>query len=399
MPLDVITALAELVATPSVNPMGRGLKGPEFFEHRVTEYLEQLFRGAAIRWERQTVEPLRENIVARVDGDVPPEKGGPLVLFEVHQDTVPVDGMTIDPWHPEVRDGRLYGRGACDIKGGMAAMLGALVRLADERPRGRPTLVLACTVNEEHGYTGALALPKLWQQSTAGALLPRAPDVAVIAEPTNLDVVVAHKGAIRWRLRTHGRAVHSSQPQLGDNAVYRMARVLSALERYADETCPTIGQHPLCGRVTLSVGTIHGGLSVNTVPDECAIEIDRRLLPGETGEPARQQVIDYLREALGPEATKIEHEPQFLYGPPLSDTNNAALAERLSAAASQVRGSCRRIGVAFGTDAAAIAATGVPSVVFGPGSIAQAHTADEWVPLDELTAASEILYRFVSQGF
>jgi acetylornithine deacetylase len=395
MPLDVVATLADLVATPSVNPMGRGLSGPEFFEHRVTDYLERLFRSAPIRWQRQTVEPLRDNILARVDGDVLPEKGGPLVLFEVHQDTVPVDGMTIDPWRPEVRDGRLFGRGSCDIKAGMAAMLGALVRLAEERPRGRPTLVLACTVNEEHGYTGALALPKVWSGGAPGDLVPRRPDVAVVAEPTNLDVVVAHKGAIRWRLRTHGRAVHSSQPQLGDNAVYRMARVLLALERYAAEICPTLGEHPLCGRVTLSVGTIHGGLSVNTVPDECAIEIDRRLLPGETGQPARQLVIDYVREALGPDADKIDHDSHFLYGPPLSDANNAALAERLMAAALQVRGNCRRIGVPFGTDAAAIAAAGVPSVVFGPGSIAQAHTADEWVPLDEVTAASEILFEFV----
>ncbi|MGD9649089.1 MAG: M20/M25/M40 family metallo-hydrolase, partial [Pirellulales bacterium] len=284
MPLDVVATLADLVATPSVNPMGRGLSGPEFFEHRVTEYLERLFRDKQIRSQRQAVEPLRENILARVDGAVPPEEGGPLVLFEVHQDTVPVDGMTIDPWRPEVREGRLYGRGSCDIKAGMAAMLGALVRLADERPNARPTLVLACTVNEEHGYTGALALPEVWERGAPGDLLPRRPDVAVIAEPTNLDVVVAHKGAIRWRLRTHGRAVHSSQPQLGDSAVYRMARVLQALERYAVEICPTLGQHPLCGQVTLSVGTIHGGLSVNSVPDECASEIDRRLLPGETGE-------------------------------------------------------------------------------------------------------------------
>jgi acetylornithine deacetylase len=399
MPLDVVSTLADLVAIPSVNPMGRGLTGPEFFEHRVTDYLEQLFRTAGLTWQRQTVDLLRDNIFARVDGDVPPERGGPLVLFEVHQDTVPVDGMSIPPWRPDVRDGRLYGRGSCDIKGGMAAMLGAMVRLADERPRGRPTLVLACTVNEEHGYTGALALPKMWQDAAPDALIPRRPDVAVVAEPTNLDVVVAHKGAIRWRLLTGGRAVHSSQPHLGDNAVYRMARVLLALERYAKDYCPTLGEHPLCGRVTLSVGTIHGGLSVNTVPDECAIEIDRRLLPGETGETARQQVIDYLREALGPDAAHVEHENQFLYGPPLPDLNNSALADKLAAAAAAVRGTCRKIGVPFGTDAAAISAAGVPSVVFGPGSIAQAHTADEWVPLDELAAASEILYRFVSQGY
>src|SRR5207249_11663727 len=122
-------------------------------------------------------------------------------LFEAHQDTVPVDGMTIPPWTPDVRDGRIYGRGSTDIKGGMAAMLAALSRLAIERPPNMPTIVLACTVNEEHGFTGATHLTKLW---TGGGskLMPRAPDAAVVAEPTLLNVVVAHKGVVRWRCHT-----------------------------------------------------------------------------------------------------------------------------------------------------------------------------------------------------
>src|SRR5262245_46067176 len=161
MPFDLVRTLSDLVSIPSVNPMGRPLSGPEFFEYRVTDYLEQLFRRLGLAYQRQTVEPKRDNIVARLDGDVPLSEGGSLILFEAHQDTVPVDGMTIEPWTPTVRDGRIYGRGACDIKGGMAAMIGAIARLADERPKGRPTIVLACTVNEEHGFTGATALAKI----------------------------------------------------------------------------------------------------------------------------------------------------------------------------------------------------------------------------------------------
>ncbi|HEX5446882.1 MAG TPA: M20/M25/M40 family metallo-hydrolase, partial [Pirellulales bacterium] len=159
MPLDLVQTLSDLVAIPSVNPMGRPLDGPEYYEERVTDYLQRLFERLNLPWQRQPVEPRRENIIARLDGDRSPADGGQVVLLEAHQDTVPVDGMTIDPWKPQVRDGRLYGRGACDIKGGMTAMLGAVARLAEDRPSGMPTVIMACTVNEEHGYSGACELP------------------------------------------------------------------------------------------------------------------------------------------------------------------------------------------------------------------------------------------------
>jgi len=394
MSLDLTRTLSELVALPSVNPMGKPVRGPEYFEYRVTDYLEGLFRSLGLPYQRQTVEPQRDNIVARLDGAIPPESGGPLVLWEAHQDTVPVDGMTIEPWTPVVREGRLFGRGACDIKGGMAAMLGALARLAEERPAGMPTIVLACTVNEEHGYSGATALTRLWNEQ--GAIVPRRPDAAIVAEPTELQVVVAHKGVVRWRLSTHGRAGHSSQPHLGDNAIFRMAKVLAALERYQREIVTTLGAHPRCGTPTLSVGTITGGLSVNTVPDHCTIEIDRRLIPREAPQAAYEHVINYLRETLGP-GFPLQHAPPFLTGLGLPDETNGPLAERMVAAARECRIPSTSVGVPYGTDAAQYAAVGVPSVVFGPGSIAQAHTADEWLPLDQLEAASEALYQFARQ--
>ncbi len=158
MPLDLPGTLRDLVSTPSVNPMGRPVSGPEYFEYRLTDYLERLFARFNIPSQRQPVAPKRDNLIARLDGSPLLTGGGALVLLEAHQDTVPVDGMSIPPFDPQVRDGRLYGRGACDNKGGMTAMLAALVRLAENRPTPRPTVVMACTVNEEHGFTGATAL-------------------------------------------------------------------------------------------------------------------------------------------------------------------------------------------------------------------------------------------------
>ncbi len=391
MPLDLIETLSQLVAIPSVNPMGGSAIGDEFGEARLTEHLEALFDRLGLRHQRQTVSAGRENIIARLDGQVPTSDGGRLILLDAHQDTVQVDGMTIDPWTPTVRDGRMYGRGTCDTKGGMAAMICAIARLAEERPPQMPTIVMTCPVDEESGFSGVKRISDLWQAGP-DSIIPRKPDAAIVAEPTSLDVVVAHKGVVRWRCHTHGRAAHSADPSAGDNAIYKMARVLLGFQRYAEQVVGGLGSHNLCGRATLSVGTIQGGAGINTVPELCTIQIDRRLLPNEDPEKAYRHVIDYL--AGQPEIDfAIDHEPPMIAGLMLSDEFNGELAERLAATAQEVTGRCRRVGVAYGTHAALFSGAGVPTVVFGPGSIEQAHTKDEWLPLDELEQAAEIIYR------
>ena len=390
--LDVVPLLAELVRIPSVNPMGRAVSGSQYLEEAMTARLEQIFRDLGLPFVRHHLAPQRENILAMLPG----EPGAGVLVFEAHQDTVPVDGMTIEPFSGEVRDGRVWGRGACDIKGGMACMLAAMSRLAAEKPRHVPTLVMACTVNEEHGYTGASHLAHLWQTGSDG-LTQGPPTAVIVAEPTELHVVVAHKGVVRWRCRTHGRAAHSSMPHAGHNAIYRMMRVVGALENYANEVAPRLPGHPLCGSPTLSVGVIQGGISVNTVPDACVIEIDRRVIPGENAMAARQQIIDHIRAVVG-DVDWIEHDAPNISSNGLKDRNNQAIAARLGAVARQQAGTGQLIGVPFGTDATAYDEIDVPSVVFGPGSIAQAHTADEWIATEQLEAATEILYHLVKQG-
>jgi acetylornithine deacetylase len=391
---NVVQTLGDLIAIPSVNPMGHPVTGPEYLEYRVTDYLESFFRQLGVNYQRQTVEPKRDNIIARLDGAATAEAGAPILLFDAHQDTVPVTGMTIEPWTPVVRDGRIYGRGACDIKGGLAAMLVAFARLAAEPAKRRSTIILSATVNEEHGFSGATALTKLWEQPNS--IIPRRPAAAIIAEPTELNVVVAHKGVVRWRMHGLGRAAHSSDPHAGDNAIYRLAPALTALERYAQDVAPKLGRHPLCGQPTLSVGTIQGGLSVNTVPARATIEIDRRLLPGENPRAAYDHVLGYLAENLA-QPGSIQHDRPYMQTTGLSDRDNRALGEQLVRTARSVVDGSAMVGVPYGTNAAATSAAGVPSVVFGPGSIAQAHTADEWLALDQLELASEVYYRFATE--
>jgi acetylornithine deacetylase len=384
---DTSRILQDLVRLPSVNPMGRPLQGPELYEHQVTAYLEDFFRTLGVRHTRQPVAPLRDNIVAWCE---PPDADGTLIL-EAHQDTVPTDNMTLDPFGARVEGGKLYGRGACDIKGGMAAMLAAFARLAHDPPRGGPRVIMACTVDEEFTFLG---VQRLARDDLSGGI--RGPIGAVVAEPTNLQIVHAHKGAVRWSLTTAGRSCHGSRPELGVNAIYHMATLLPLVERYADGLRAT-RTHPLLGPATLSVGRIEGGTSVNTVPDRCRVEIDRRVLPGESADDAPAQLFAYLKERADPRV-QFECSRPWLSCPALPPDKSGELVARLGRAIDSVVGSHRVLPVPYGTDASTLAEAGIPSVVFGPGDIAQAHTCDEWVALDEVEQAAEIVYRLACGG-
>jgi acetylornithine deacetylase len=369
------------VSIPSINPMGRPLQGPEFFEHRVTAYLEDYFRGLGVPYQRQPVAPQRENIVARFEA---PGARRTLV-WEAHQDTVPIDHMTIDPFGARIENGRLYGRGACDIKGGMAAMLAAFARLVNDKPPAATNVIMACTVDEEFTFLGVQRLVKDLRA-----------DCAVVAEPTQLQIVHAHKGVARWHMRAAGRSCHSSSPEKGVNAIYRMGKLLTAIEQYADQLRRSKSD-PLLGPPTLSVGRIEGGTSVNTVPDQCRIEVDRRIIPGELPEKAAADLDNFLKHQAAIDFP-YEIDRPWMEMPALGPEGSKDLVERLGRAVAAVKGSYQVAVVPYGTDASTIARAGIPAVVFGPGDIAQAHTCDEWLALDQLEEASEVLYRFATQG-
>ena len=375
--------LAELVRRPSVNPMGRADLDPSvLYESRVTAFLEEQFRSLGVECRRQKVAEGRDNIVATY---TPPAPAPLHVLFEAHQDTVPVDGMVVEPFGARVEGGRLYGRGACDVKAGGAVMLAAFARLVKEKPPGSAMVTLAFTVDEEHGGSGVQELMNSGFRA----------DCAIVAEPTLLNIVHAHKGVARWVLETGGRACHSSRPDEGVNAVYRMARLVRAIQEYAKELSER-PPDPLLGPRTISVGRIGGGVSPNTVPDSCRADLDRRLLPGETFESAGADLEAFLKARADVDFTfTLARSPAGCL--PLAPTLSGELVKKLGAAIDSVVGRHAVHPVPFGTDAAPVAHAGVPAVVFGPGDIAQAHTKDEWVDLAQLEPAAEVLFRFAAR--
>ena len=368
--------------------MGHDHTGQQWREKGISDWLCRFFAKHNVPYQYDQIEPGRGNVIARLPGD--PSR--PTVLLDAHQDTVPTAGMTIDPFAPTERDGRLYGRGACDVKGSMAAILSTVGRLKRENDRSHANLIVSMTCDEEHSQLGARHLVGQFTDRDSPQI-PK-PDMAIISEPTDLDVVVAHKGVLRWKIRTKGIAVHSSQPYQGNNAIYSMAKLASCLEQIAAELESHIPAHPLCGHPTLSVGTINGGESVNIVPDRCVIEIDRRIVPGESVE----SILRETRQALA-ERTQVEFEmlPPDTICQTLTDDRNQSLATTLVGVANEITGTSKSIGVSFTTHAPKFADAGIPTVVFGPGSIQQAHTKDEWIAIDQLRLGSEILYNLIKR--
>jgi acetylornithine deacetylase len=366
---QVEALLADMVRIPSVNP--RDGEAPA--EREMGEYVAAWLRQAGLEAVSEPVLPGRSNVVARLRG-----KDSTRALFlETHMDTVEVEEMSIPPFEPDVREGRLYGRGSCDAKGCLAAFMTALADVAKSGTPPEHDVVLAAVVDEEHRFRGVLHLLESGRRFAA----------AVVGEPTQLRLVTAHKGCVRFRVRARGRSAHSSQPWDGDNAIARMAPVITFVqERLAAQLAST--DHPLVGPPTISPTMIEGGMGINVVPPECTLFIDRRTVPGEDPMAVWR---DYKRaiEQLGPGSIEVlppEVTDVALDTPPTSDVV-ASMARVLTSHQLDPE----PIGVNYGSDASKIGERGVPSIVFGPGSIRDAHQPDESVDLAEVVTASRIV--------
>jgi acetylornithine deacetylase/succinyl-diaminopimelate desuccinylase family protein len=366
--------LWELVEIPSINPSLEFIDADLTGEERIAQFLEGKANSSGIEYRRMKVLPGRENLVIRLK---PAGKIKNKVMLTPHMDVVPA---TPDAFVPKIKNGCLYGRGACDTKGSIASFFHAFLRLAKERNRPKNTeIIFVGLVDEEFGQAGSRALAKKGPVA----------DLAIAGEPTNLKVVSAHKGNLWIRLSTQGKAAHGSTPQYGNNAINDMSPILDTLTNEYPKLLSD-RKHPLLGSPTISVGTIRGGSQPNVVPDSCEIDIDRRTIPGETDESVKKEMKNLFRKLKikSPEFSATRSVPC----PPLDTDPSLPIIQSFLKASNRRR----TIGVPYFTDASPISMGGTPALVYGPGNIAQAHSKNEWVSLEEVEKAEQSIFRFLS---
>lgn len=357
--MTVVDLLQTLVRIPSVNPdnsPGTDATGEAEIAYFLAAFLRD--RGAEVTLDE--VRPGRPNLIARWA----PLDGRPRILLGPHLDTVGVGGMTIDPFSGEIRDGRLWGRGASDTKGPMAAMLTGLLENLDRLAASPLAIDFVAFMGEESNQWGSR---KFAAENAAHY------GFAIVGEPTSLDVVHTTKGSLWATLRTTGRAAHSSQPERGENAVLKLVRVLHEVHPLLTDKLATF-THPVLGRSTANVGVIRGGSRPNIVPDLAEAEIDIRITPALRDAGG---ALPLLQDVLAGHPVEIAKAHE---NPPMEIPADHPCVQRILA----VRPQSKPVGAPWFSDAAHLSAAGIPSVCLGPGSIDQAHTKDEFIEIAAL---------------
>ena len=369
---DVVALTRCLVATPSVNPR---LESGGHGEENVARLVDGWLRRWGFETHRVEVEPGRWNVIGTFG------HGRPSTILNGHLDTVGVDGMTVPPFGARTENGRLYGRGACDMKGGVAAALAAAHSFVERGGNG--TLIVALTADEEHASVG--------MQAFAKAAPPA--ERAIVCEPTELAVMPAHKGFLWLTARFRGHAAHGSRPDVGIDAIRHAGLYMAELEAL-HERLRDGEQHPLLGAGSFHFGPVSGGSAPSVYPEACELQIERRTLPSED-----ETVAEEFRDAM---AAVTSAHPDIrgeltldLYRPGSDVSPEHAVVHDLLRAIEAEGHEPRVEGMTAWVDAAYLNKAGIPAVCFGPGSIAQAHSADEWVEQEQLIAATRVLERFL----
>jgi succinyl-diaminopimelate desuccinylase len=368
----VVDLARQLIRIPTENPPGD--------EMALVELVSQCLEESGCEVRHHDSPAGRPNVIARLGS------GSRRLIWCGHMDVVPAGDRsqwTMDPFGGTLADGRVWGRGACDMKGGIAAMLGAVRALAKSQTELEGVLEIHLVSDEETmSAHGAAHL--------AGLGLTRA-DGCIVGEPTNLRLGIAERGALWLRVRCSGAAAHGSMPELGESAIRGISefvRRLAAPDR----------EHPLVGHATVNVGTIAGGTKINTVPDACVIEVDRRTLPGED----MSEVLAYvtkLTDEIRAERPRLTFKVSVIsYAPPFETDPACDIAQVLTASANAITGRpVDQFGLTGFTDGRLYHTSRTPTVVYGPGAIELAHTSKECVAVDELVTASRVYANIVAR--
>lgn len=365
-----IRLLKHLIAIDSVNPaLVPGAAG----ESAIARSIAEEFRSLGFATHVQDAGAGRPNVIGILEGRT---QGRSLMLCG-HTDTVGVAGMT-RPFDPLERDGRIYGRGSQDMKGGVAAMIGAARVLAESGGLAAGRIVIACVADEEHESIGAEALVTQFRA-----------DGGVVTEPTELAVAVAHKGFEWVEIEVEGRAAHGSRPRDGRDAILRMGRVLGALEAL-DGELQAGRAHALVGTGSLHASLIEGGRELSSYPDRCALQIERRTIPGETEGSSLREVERILTRLRGEDPDFKAASRAMFSRAPYQIAPNHELPEALVKAAGQAGATSPTIGMSFWTDAAVLGGAGIPSVLFGPTG-AGLHGLEEWVEVQSVLTCRDAL--------
>ena len=367
--MDPIHLLRDLVAIDSVNP---SLVAGGAGERAIARFIGDWLRAQGFDIHVDEVSPGRWNVVGVAEG----ERGGPTRMLCGHTDTVGVEGMA-SPFTPEIREGRLYGRGSQDMKGGVAAMLAAAAGWLASNRRGAGRVIVAGVADEEYASLGAEAVAARWQA-----------DEAVIPEPTDLRIGIAHKGFSCAEITVHGKAAHGSRPLDGRDAIMRMGRVLARLESL-DGRLQAGRAHPLLGTASLHAGTIRGGTELSVYPAECVLQVERRTLPGEETDVALTEITNIANELAAADPEFTFETRLVLARPPYATPSGALVTDGLASAVRARMGVRPLGGLSFWTDAAILGAAGTPTVLFGPRGEGL-HSVEEYVEVEDVLACRDV---------
>jgi len=375
---DAVALTRELVRIDSRNP-SLVTGGPG--EGAAARALSEILTGWGLRVEMHDVAPGRPNVVARIG-----RPGARSLMFNGHLDVVGIEGMTHAAWGDSSSGDptRIYGRGSSDMKSGVAAMCAAAARAADVALDGE--VVVTAVVDEEYESAGTRAVLERGVRA----------DAAIVAEPTRLAIMPAHLGFVWIDVTTHGRAAHGSRWDLGVDAIRHAGLALAEIDRLDNEELPK-RLHPLLGRPSVHASLIEGGTGMSTYPDRCTVRIERRTIPGETPENVRRELADACA-LVAKRRAGFRADVAVTFSQAPSDVAVDAPIVRALGDAIRDRGEEVRVqGMTAWTDAALLNAAGIPAICFGPGDIGLAHAAEEYVMIDEIERATEIMSRLATQ--